>query len=123
MTIGKSTQLIGFAAVLFLASCSTTGKGKPGEVLDEARRANRDAASLPAADEDYFHDMDGGISLTRDEAMGRNTWLVWTGGNDVLWDNLTTISFGALDFLKTLSSHPSLKFSRDNRWNYLGPGK
>src|SRR6185369_11278290 len=93
---------------------------KPGEVLDEARTVNRDAASLPAADEDYFHDMDGGISLTRDEVMGRNTWLVWTGGNDVLWDNLATISFGALDFLKTLSSHPSLKFSRDNRWNYLG---
>jgi hypothetical protein len=25
-----------------------------------------------------------------------------------------------VDFLKTISSHPSLKFSRDNRWNYLG---
>src|SRR5262249_30089474 len=25
-----------------------------------------------------------------------------------------------LDFVKTLSSHPSLKFSRDNRWRYLG---
>ena len=125
MTIGKSTQIIGlslagFAAVLSLASCSTTGKGKPGEVLDEARTVKRDAASLPAADEDYFHDMDGAISLTRNEVMGRNTWLVWTGGNDVLWDNLSNISFGALDFLKTLSSHPSLKFSRDNRWNYLG---
>jgi len=125
MTIEKSTQIIGlsiagFAAVLSLASCSTTAKGKPGEVLDEARTVNRDAASLPAADEDYFHDMDGAISLTRNEVMGRNTWLVWTGGNDVLWDNLSNISFGALDFLKTLSSHPSLKFSRDNRWNYLG---
>ena len=25
-----------------------------------------------------------------------------------------------VDFLKTFSSHPGLKFSRDNRWNYLG---
>ena len=29
-------------------------------------------------------------------------------------------AFGALDFLKTISSHPSLKASRDNRWEYLG---
>ncbi len=29
-------------------------------------------------------------------------------------------SYGTVDFLKTISSHPSLKFSRDNRWNYLG---
>ena len=30
-------------------------------------------------------------------------------------------SFGALDLLKTLSSHPTLPLlSRDNRWNYLG---
>ncbi len=27
---------------------------------------------------------------------------------------------GTLDLLKTVSSYPSLKFSRDNRWNYLG---
>ncbi|MEO8049027.1 MAG: hypothetical protein ABI833_01310 [Acidobacteriota bacterium] len=112
--------MIGFAAVVFLAGCATRSNGRPGQVLDEARRANRDVASLPAADEDYFHEMDGAIPLTRDEIMGRNTWLVWTGGNDVLWDKLTNISFGALDFLKTLSSHPDLKFSRDNRWNYLG---
>ena len=52
--------------------------------------------------------------------MGRNTWLVWTGGNDRLWDKLATVSVGNLDLLKTLSSHPGLKFSRDNRWNYLG---
>lgn len=120
MTSRIATYSIGLAAVLLLASCATKAKGKPGEVFDEAHRANRTAASLPQADEDYFHDMDGGIPLTREEAMGRNTWLVWTGGNDVLWDDLATISFGALDFLKTLSSHQALKFSRDNRWNYLG---
>ena len=30
---------------------------EPGTVLDEARIAQRTAASFPAADEDYFHDM------------------------------------------------------------------
>ena len=46
--------------------------------------------------------------------------LVWTGGDDLLWDRMNAISFGALDFLKTLSSHPKLKASRDNRWEFLG---
>ena len=57
---------------------------QPGNVLDEARQAVRSAASLPAATEDYFHDMDGGIALAKDSTtgldpvVGRNMWLVWT---------------------------------------------
>ena len=73
-----------------------------------------------AADEDYFHDMDNGVPLNADEVKGRNTWIVWTGGNDRLWDKMTVASVGALDFLKTLSSHPNLKGNRDNRWDYYG---
>lgn len=108
------------AASLLLFSCSRQSRPKPGAVLDEARQANRPASSFAAADEDYFHDMDGALSLTPDEIKGRNTWLVWTGGNDRFWDKISVSSFGALDFLKTVSSYPKLKFSRDNRWNYLG---
>ncbi|MDQ6707952.1 MAG: hypothetical protein M3Z85_18500, partial [Acidobacteriota bacterium] len=58
---------------------------QPGTVLDEARQANRGANSFPAADEDYFRDMDGGITAQPDPAnehpawvKGRNTWIVWT---------------------------------------------
>ena len=76
--------------------------------------------TFPAADEDYFQAMDGGVALTPDEVKGRNMWLVWTGGNDRLWDKLTNLTFGAFDLLKILSSSPGLKYSRDNRWNYLG---
>ncbi len=94
--------------------------GIPGHVDDEARVANRAASSFPAADEDYFHDMDGGIQLTADEVKGRNTWIVWTAGNDRMWDFLTKTSVGNLDFLKTISSYPTLKATRDNRWEYLG---
>jgi len=93
---------------------------QPGTVPDEAKLAKRTIESFPAADEDYFHDMDGGVALNAEEVKGRNTWIVWTGGNDRLWGKLTGLSFGALDFLKTISSHPGLKFSRDNRWSYLG---
>ncbi|HEY0367215.1 MAG TPA: hypothetical protein VGC73_12150, partial [Pyrinomonadaceae bacterium] len=92
-----------------------------GQVLDEARVAQRDSSSFPAADEDHFHDMDGGVHLTPEEIKGRNTWIVWTAGNDRLWDKMVNASTGALDFVKILSSHPKLtKFSRDNRWEYFG---
>src|SRR6266403_2211686 len=90
------------------------------QVIDEARKAGRTAQSFPAADEDYFQGMDGGVALTSDEVKGRNMWLVWTGGNDRLWDKLTNLTYGAFDLLKILSSSPGLKYSRDNRWNYLG---
>ena len=107
-----------WAATLMLASCSH-GPG-PGTVLDEARQAGRDAASFPQSADDYFHDMDGGIALTPDEVKGRNMWLVWTGGNDRFWDHMTQYTFGAFDMLKMITSHPSLGFTRDNRWQYMG---
>ena len=67
----------GLLMVFMLAGCN---KPEPGHVEDEARRAGRPASSFPAADEDYYHDMDGGIALSADEIKGRNMWLVWTGG-------------------------------------------
>src|SRR5262245_10991995 len=112
-------------------------KPQPGMLQDEALQAKRDPASFRIADEDYFHDMDGGVALTPDEVKGRNTWIVWTGGNDRFWDGISKTSIGALDFLKTLSSYDPekdsrlspeektrlrglYKASRDNRWIYLG---
>ena len=107
-------------------------------MLDEALSARpaRQAASFPAADEDYFRDMDqtrdGPTTLTADEIKGRNTWIVWSAGNDRMWDLLGETSVGALDFLKVLSSHPSQRYSRactperlangscQNRWEYFG---
>src|SRR5829696_9415409 len=105
--------------VIAVGGCGT-GQPKPGTVLDEAMRASRTAATFPAADEDYFHDMDGALPFTSEQIKGRNMWMVWTGGNDRLWDVLSRESFGSLDFLKTLSSHPTLPYSRDTRWNFLG---
>src|SRR5215831_7885446 len=119
------TQLL-FRRLLYLAVvslallCSCTRKPQSGEVQDEALRAGRRPATFPAADEDYFHDMDGGLTFTPDEIKGRNMWIVWTGGNDRFWDRISRVSLGALDFLKTLSSHPKLRYSRDTRWVYLG---
>src|SRR5215510_3166116 len=114
----RAWALLSWCALL-AAGCSAESP-RPGTVDDEAKRAGRTAASFSAADDEYFRDMDGGIPLSPAEMRGRNTWIVWTGGDDLLWDRMNSISFGALDFLKTLSSHPKLKASRDNRWEYLG---
>src|SRR5882672_5456226 len=89
-------------SLLWLVGCATPLR-EPGTVLDEARVANRPAASFPAADEDFFRDMDGGIPLTQDEIKGRNTWIVWTGGNDRFWDVITQSAFGSFDLLKIVS--------------------
>ena len=119
-----SIVLVLLVAGLFMVYQWWPMEPRPGTVLDEARQANRPASSFPAADEPYFQDMDqakrGVVQLTPDEVKGRNTWIVWTGGNDRLWDKLSVASFGALDLLKIVSSHQGLKASRDNRWAYLG---
>ena len=144
MAMGRnSRERIGMLLLLCSMILSSCGKlePRPGQVFDEARSAARGVSSFPAADEDYFREMDQNnksiVVLTLDEVKGRNTWIVWTGGNDRFWDTISVKSAGALDFLKTLSSYdperdPTLspekkvrikdkyKFSRSNRWNYLG---
>jgi hypothetical protein len=132
------------AGILILIGCSkepsACGEGA-GNILDEALCVGRKAESFPSADEDYFRDMDYGLTkdseavaaalepyvsgLSPKEAVeavvkGRNNWIVWTAGNDRLWDLISRKSLGTLDLLKVISNYPNQKFSRDNRWHYLG---
>jgi hypothetical protein len=116
-------------AALTFNGCHGGSANEPGKVQDEALRAGRDVNSFPAGSEDYFHDMDQNadanhqvhaLDLTPNEIKGRNTWIVWTGGNDRLWDALSRLSVGNLDLLKTISSHAKLKGGRDNRWAWMG---
>ena len=135
-------RLLAAWVVLGLGMSSLTSCGlKIGKVPDEAKHADREPESLKAADEDYFQDMDYGLTknpVTVADALapyvpgispqaavkaaveGRNAWMIWTGGNDRFWDLLSRESVGALDLLKTVSNHPALPHSRDNRWEYLG---
>ena len=113
------TRLL-LAIALLSAEIWLAGEARAQAVVDEARQAGRSGQSFPAADEDYFRGMDGGIALTPDEVKGRNMWIVWTGGDDRLWDDITNLTFGNFDLLKILSSYPGLKYSRDIRWDYFG---
>ncbi|MEO5822085.1 MAG: hypothetical protein ABIT71_16395 [Vicinamibacteraceae bacterium] len=105
-------------AALIAAACGQPGR--PGHVLDEASKAGRPPASFPAAAEDYFHDMDGALPLSKEEIQGRNMWIVWTGGNDRFWDTISVSTLGTFDLLKTASSHPKLGYGRHNRFKFLG---
>jgi hypothetical protein len=97
---------------LLLAAC--------GDVKDEAAVAGRKASSFPAASEDYFKGMDDDdrVALTSEEVKGRNTWMVWTGGNDRFWDYFAKHSLGTFDLLKVLSSGPYSGFCLRRRETY-----
>lgn len=81
-----------------------TGCGGPAE--DEAKQAGKTPADFPESAADYFRAMDGGEQFTEDEIKGRNTWMIWTGGNEAFWDHLANNSLGTFDLLKTISSFP-----------------
>jgi hypothetical protein len=135
-------MLLAIAAVA--SACASPGP-EPGTVVDEATRAGLTPQHLPAATEDYFRGMDFNLVhgrtpvFTQAEIEGRNMWMVWTGGNDRLWDVLTDSSLGTFDLLKTISSHPRVPYpdphpaagtppkykylygyGRHNRFAYLG---
>ena len=108
----KAARVVQFPLLILLTLGVTYGgaaRSDGDHPTDEALSANRSADSFPAAGDDYFRDMDqdrnGPLALGPAEIRGRNTWIVWTGGNDRFWDVIGTTSFGALDFLKTLSSY------------------
>jgi hypothetical protein len=113
-------------AALSAAACGSRGGPRPGTVQDEAMRAGLQPAHFVRPTDDYFRDMDDNVaqgkrpSFTQAEIEGRNMWLVWTGGNDRLWDRLTIDSLGSFDLLKTISSHPRIGYGRHNRFRHLG---
>jgi hypothetical protein len=116
-------RLMILLCAIVLASCSK--EPKPGSVVDEAMKVGLTAKDLPGSEDDYLRDMDRGLDaeavhkalpfLSKEEAWksynrGRNNWVVWTAGNDTLWDYLGNNTFGAFDLLKIVSSHPNIRY-------------
>src|SRR5438067_867978 len=117
---------------LLLIAASVAGCAAGGPPPDEA------AARLPAgeyatpkqleaaaalyyspATENYFADMDyavgdqggapGKLALDQEEIIGRNAWVLWTGGNEAFWDWLARHGYGSFDLLKVLDSNERRK--------------
>ena len=126
ITASRSLRFLSFMISLcILGGCNSGGgKGPVDKIKDEALSASRLPDSFKSAGENFFEDMDqtkdGPLQLTTTQIQGRNMWLLWTGGDDRLWDTLNWKGYGIFDLLKTISSNPNLKFGRHNRWEYLG---
>src|SRR5688572_3560058 len=97
--------------------CTTVGVTLSSAARDQAKRAGVPVRRLGPAvprpsDVDYFRDMDHVLlensqpapALSESAIAGRNMWMLWTGGNDRLWDRLTIDSIGTFDLLKIISS-------------------
>ncbi|MDD5199342.1 MAG: hypothetical protein PHC88_06015 [Terrimicrobiaceae bacterium] len=104
------------AALAFgsLAGCSK----KP--IVDEARAAGKTTADFPKVTADVFAPMDRGSvreKLSPQEIMGRNTWLLWSAGNEHFWNSVAQDSYGLMDLLKMLDNR---KYPRGERFKRLG---
>jgi hypothetical protein len=105
-----------FLCPIMLSGCETVrelfnGKGP----VDEARAQGKKPSDFPEIQADIFKPMDGGIELGPDEIKGRNTWILWTAGNEAFWDYFASHSFGTVDLLKVLDSR-----RRPTRFKSLG---
>ena len=97
--------------LLFAAGC----RKPPPE--DEAKLAGLTPNDFLQITADIFQPMDGGIELAPNEVMGRNTWNLWSGGNQHFWNRVAQDSFGLMDLLKMLDNR---KYPRGDRFKTLG---
>jgi hypothetical protein len=86
--------------VCFVAACDCHSSVPS----DDAKAAGLSSADFPEISADVFKEMDGGVPLTDDEIKGRNTWILWTAGNQFFWDRIAREGYGLVDLLKTLDS-------------------
>jgi len=98
-------------ACMALVSCT---KNEP---IDEAKAAGKSTADFPQITADIFKPMDGGIDLSPQEIMGRNTWNLWSAGNQHFWNHAAQDSYGLMDLLKMLDNR---RFPRSERFKTLG---
>src|SRR5260370_38235833 len=81
------------------------------EVVDDAKAAGKTAADFPETASRAFDEMDAGQPLTDEQRKGRNTWLLWTAGDQVFWDGMAQHGFGLGDLLKAIDSrHHNTRF-------------
>jgi hypothetical protein len=111
LRLSRVGPCVGVCALVAFAGC------KKNEPIDEAKAAGKSTADFPQITADIFKPMDGGIDLSPEEIMGRNTWNLWSGGNQFFWNHVAQDSFGLMDLLKMLDNR---KFPRGERFNVLG---
>ncbi len=112
----RRVAAIGGCALAFFSLLVAGCKPKPAPE-DEAKLAGLTPNDFPQITADIFKPLDGGIALEPNEIMGRNTWNLWSGGNQHFWNHVAQDSFGLMDLLKMLDNR---KYPRGDRFKTLG---
>ena len=138
----------GVVAILSSLATGCAGGVPPDEALARVRREGGEFASLgpdsgpdawrkaaehfyPPARRDYFEEMDAAgetrrpgatqLKLTTDQIVGRNAWVMWTGGNEAWWDWLARYGYGTIDLLKLIDDRDrETRFARSGLINEPG---
>jgi hypothetical protein len=71
---------------------------------DDAQAAGKTPADFPQTSSHAFDEMDSAIALSYEERQGRNTWILWTAGDQLFWDHIARLGFGTADLLKLIDS-------------------
>jgi hypothetical protein len=102
----KSLPTLITACTLLCVLPYTGCKKKPVITTDtlEDKAEGRPPEALAEVTADVFKGMDAGAELGEAEIRGRNTWNLWTGGNEQFWDKVARDGFGLFDLLKTIDS-------------------
>jgi cytochrome c5 len=74
------------------------------ETVDDAKGAGKTPDDFPETASPVLDRMDGALPLSEDERKGRNTWVLWTAGDQVFWDGMSQHGLGTADLLKTIDS-------------------
>lgn len=73
-------------------------------VPDAAKLTGRSVSDFPETASHAFDEMDGAIALSDAERKGRNTWLLWTAGDETFWDTMARDGAGIGDLLRAIDS-------------------
>ncbi len=94
----------------------------PDAPIDEGIRYGKKVSDFPPERRDVFREVDRvadasgalrPLELDQNEIYGRNTWLLWSAGNERFWDWFAQNGYGFLDFLKMLDSRQRHRRFRD----------
>lgn len=91
--------------------------GVCGGLLDPEFIIDRELSHLWEPDEEDGQRLDMTEARWQRAIKGRNSWLLWTGGNHAFWDYLARHGYGLGDFLKLLDNR---YISRADRFRLLG---